>query len=123
MGRDLKAGEIKKMHDKWFCPTKVVKEKVKAPYDHQTDRVEIKKNFRDDEGNVITGPRNFLTNPLKKGKFGKQTTFSGVIPYLPDGYDAAKEIAKKEHEYHLSKVQDKPFNPRAKVKHVFNSNK
>jgi len=47
------------------------------PYEHMTDRREVVKNFKDEEGNVITAPRNFLTNPVKKGKVGKQTTFSG----------------------------------------------
>jgi hypothetical protein len=54
-------------HDKMFKPVKVVKEPIKALYEHKTDFAERKKNFRDENGEVTTGPRNFLTNPLKYG--------------------------------------------------------
>ena len=86
-----------------------MKEKVKAPFEHMNDRVELKKNYRDEEGNVILGPKNFLTNPPKEGKVGKNTTFSGVIKYMPEDYDAIKKLGQEEHKYHLSKLQDKPF--------------
>ena len=99
-----KNGHLKAGHDKEFKPAKVVKEPVKAAYAHETDRVEIQKNFKDDEGNVMVGPRNFLTNPPKNGKVGKNTSFGGIIEYIPDEYDHAKEIAKEERQYHLSKL-------------------
>ena len=91
-------------HDKNFVPAKVVKEKVVASYPHMQEEQHVKKNFRDEEGNVVTGPRNFLTNPPKIGKVGKRTTFAGVIPYMNEGYDVAKELARKEHAYHLTKI-------------------
>jgi hypothetical protein len=66
-------------HDKPFVPAKVVKEKVKAAYEHVSDAVEIKKNFRSDEGgDVIIGPKNFLTNPCEAGKYYRNTTFNGI---------------------------------------------
>ena len=65
-------------HDKPFVPAKVVKEKVKAAYEHASDAVEIKKNFRSDEGDVIIGPKNFLTNPCEAGKYYRNTTFNGI---------------------------------------------
>lgn len=99
-----KDGHLKAGHDKMFMPAKTVKEPVKASYAHETDRVEIKKNFKDEEGNVMTGPRNFTTIPPKKGAIGKGTSFGGTIPYIEDEYDAAKEIAKEERQYHLSKL-------------------
>lgn len=110
-------------HDKPFVPAKVVREKVKAAYEHQSDRMEIKKNFRSEEGEVLVGPKNFLTNPCESGKFYKNTTFNGIQKYEPDQYDAAHEIALKELEYHKSKLQDKPFSQRAKsqFKHLFNA--
>ena len=60
-------GHIKAGHDKAFCPAKVVKQPVKAAYDHKTDLDDKKKNFRNEDGEVVIGPRNFLTNPLKVG--------------------------------------------------------
>ena len=46
-----------------------------------TDRVNIVKNFKDEEGNVMVAPRNIVTNPIKNGKVGKQTSLGGIIPY------------------------------------------
>lgn len=73
-----------------------------------TDFVEIKINRKGPDG-VITEPRNFLTNPPKAGEVGKGTSFAGNLEHLPDPYDRKKEIAKKEREEHLKKVQEKPF--------------
>jgi NAD/NADP transhydrogenase beta subunit len=50
---------------------------MKAAYEHMTDRKEVKKNFRDEDGAVVIGPRNFFTNPPKKGEVGKGTSFAG----------------------------------------------
>jgi hypothetical protein len=66
--------------------------------------VEKKKNFKDEEGAVIVGPKNFLIMPMKKGKVGKMTTLGGVIPYMEDDYNTKKKLEAKEREYHLSKV-------------------
>ena len=96
-------------HEKNFCPAKVIKKNYKHPYDHMTDRREIVKNYRDEEGAVITGPRNFLTNPIKKGRVGKQTSLGGIIPFMGDDYEAGKKLAIKERLHHESKLQDKPF--------------
>ena len=75
-----------------------------------TDRVNIVKNFKDEEGNVMVAPRNIITNKIKVGKIGKQTSLGGIIPYMDgDEYDAGKKLANKEREYHMSKLQDKPF--------------
>ena len=38
-----------------------------AAYEHMSDLVVKKKNYKDAEGLVITAPRNFTTNPPKKG--------------------------------------------------------
>ena len=88
-----------------------------------TDRTTVIKNFKDEEGAVIIAPRNFLTNPTKKGRVGKNTTFGGQIPFMTgDDYCIAKEIATKEREYHQSKLQDKPFSQmsRRNYKGLFN---
>ena len=94
MGRVETDAYKKGGHDKNFVPAKVVKEPVKALFEHKTDFAERKKNFRDENGEVATGPRNFLTNPLKHGQVGKNTTFGGVIPWMKEDYDVSKELAK-----------------------------
>jgi hypothetical protein len=44
---------------------------VKALFEHMTDYKEVKKCRKGPDGAVITEPRNFLTNPPKKGLVGK----------------------------------------------------
>lgn len=51
-----------------------------------------KKSYKDEDGNVILGPRNFTTKPLKKGKTGNGTTFGGNIPHAPEDFFAKKKI-------------------------------
>ena len=46
--------------------------RVKSDFDHITDLNVVKKSHKDAEGRVIIEPRNFLTNPIKKGQTGKQ---------------------------------------------------
>lgn len=41
------------------------------------DRVDVKKDFRDADGAVITAPKNFYTTGPKVGKVGKRTYFNG----------------------------------------------
>lgn len=57
------------------------------------DYEHVVKNFRDaeDNGAVIIGPRNMLTNKAKLGRVGKNTSFSGMIPYMEDDYNRPKE--------------------------------
>ena len=75
------------------------------------DYAHIKKDFRDPENtrDVMIAPRNFLINPPKGGKVGKQTTFGGIIPYMESDYDRPKEMAKAERLYGETKMQEKPF--------------
>lgn len=79
-----------------------------------------KKMYRDEEGAVITEPRNFLTNPPKKGRNGEGTQFGDSVPYMEDDYNRPRQLAKKEREFHQSKLQDKPFSQRAKGTATFN---
>ena len=90
-----------------------------------TDRVNIVKNFKDEEGNVMVAPKNITTNPIKTGRVGKQTTLGGIIEYQANDYDAGKKLALKEREYHMSKLQDKPFSQQCRRLRngVFNSHK
>lgn len=63
----------KKIHDVAFKPAKTVADRpYRAPFEHMTDRVEIKKKIKDEDGHVITGPRNFYTNATKTGISGSK---------------------------------------------------
>jgi len=104
-------------HDFNFKPAKNPREKLyKQPYEYMPlKQNQGKKNFKDEEGRVITGPRNFTTIPMKRGKVGRLTYFGGQIPYKEDDvYGNKKKIIKQEIEYHRSKVQEKPFSQQAK---------
>lgn len=58
------------------------------------------KNYKDEEGNVITAPPNMKCQKIKVGKIGKNTTLGGIIPYIEDDYDIKKKLARKELAYH-----------------------
>jgi len=112
MRTNVKDGYLKGGHDREFRPSKHIHEKVKTlPYKYMPlmEGNPDHSKHRDAEGDVIIENRNFLTNPMKEGKVGKGTSFGGAIPYKEDLYGISWEIAKKEREYHDSKLQDKPF--------------
>jgi hypothetical protein len=91
-------------HDKDFKPAKDIQRKVKADFEHKTDYIEKKKCRKGEDGGVITEPRNFLTNPPKKGEVGKGTSFGPLREHLPDPFDHKRELLRKEREDHESKV-------------------
>lgn len=111
-------------HDMPFKPAKVVRDKpYKAPYEHMKDRVDIKKNYRDADGNVIVEDKNFYTSPAKKGRVGKQTFFTPHPAHLPDDYNYPKTLALKEMKEAKKLEQEKPFSQKAKQIGVFASDK
>ncbi len=69
-----------------------------------TDFKQVSKCKKGPDGAVIIEPRNFLTNPPKKGEVGKGTTFGGKIEHLPDPFNIKKELERKEREEHLKKL-------------------
>ena len=85
----------------------------------------VQKNHRDPENNneVIIAPRNFLINPPKKGRVGKNTSFAGVISYMESEFDIPKEIATKERIAGQELMQEKPFSQKVKQTQYFNSHK
>lgn len=88
-----KNGHIAAGHDNAFKPARDPGIKVeKPPYEYLPMEYNKKKNYRDEEGAVIVGPRNFTTIPLRKGRNGKLVTFSGPIPYKEDPYNNKKDI-------------------------------
>jgi len=86
-----------------------------AAYEYVCKETLPKKSYKDPETGVAIGPRNFLTNPMKKGvvdgkAFKRGPTFGGTIRYMESNYNIEKEILTKEMMNHQSKLQDKPFN-------------
>lgn len=53
----------------------------------------------------------------------KGATFGGMHKHMPDDYNYPKVLARKELDYHLSKLQDVNFKNRAKSTDLFNSHK
>lgn len=103
-------GHKKAGHDIPFKPAKTVKDKpYKAPYEHLTDRVEVKKNYKDADGHVVIEPKNFYTSPAKKGRVGKLTYFTPQPEHLPDDYNYPKTLALKEFKEAKKLEQEKPF--------------
>jgi hypothetical protein len=87
---------------------------------------EKKKNYRDEEGAVITAPRNFTTNNLKSGQVGPQTYFQGKMVYMEDDYNRKKALATEERKHHQGKileVSEKPFSQKVSLIGNFNSDK
>ena len=125
-----KNGHLDAGHDKAFCPSKLsygLSSKhsnfvgIKPPFEYIPEKTGTeKKNFKDEEGNVITAPPNMKVMPGKLGKVGKSVLLGEKIPYIEDPYDAKKVLARKELEIHHSLVQEKPFSQMAKAK-PFNS--
>lgn len=126
MTRQVSADGFKKCHDVPFKPAKTVPDKpYKASYEHKTDRVDVKKVYRDADGAVIKGPDNFYTTP---GKYDKDTkkrhpTFTPQPKHMPDDFDYAKKLARKEMEEGKKLEQEKPFSQVAKRQHLFQPNK
>lgn len=113
-------------NEKAFRPVKNMKYKY-SDYAHESDYVEIKKNFRnpdpESQKEVMIGPRNILTNPMKKGKAGKFTQLGEKIPYIEDDYNRAKELQRRKHLQDASKFQEKPFSQRVRRTETFNKPK
>lgn len=95
MRTSVKNGHIEAGHEVAFKPAKEPNKNLKkySAYDHKPEIVHKQKNFRDEEGVVMIAPRNFLTNPPKKGQVGKQTYFQPPFEHKADNYNAAKELA------------------------------
>lgn len=111
----------KPLHDIVHKPAKTVKERYyHAAYEHMTDRVEVKKDYRDADGGVITGPKNFYTMPPKKGMVGKRTFFNNLPGAIVDDFNWPRKVARKEMEELKKLEQEKPFSQRAKTWGGFN---
>ena len=133
MGRTTKKdGHLAAGHDKNFVMAKLVNginggasnsNGIKPSYPYMPLGPGPKKNFKDEEGAVKTGPRNITVIPGKLGKVGRYVLLGEKIPYIEDDYNAAKKLAKKDLEYHHSMVQEKPFSQKAKHTDFFNGHR
>lgn len=98
---------------------------MKAAYDHMTDLKEIKKNYRDEDGAVIIGPRNLYAAPLKKGIVGKGTTFHGQWEHMADPDDDEKKKRRSAIDKNLEIIakvhESKNFSQRCRTVGSFNS--
>lgn len=108
-----------------FKPAKMFRDDAdyKASYEHMSDRIEVIKSYRDEDGAVQLAPRNITTKPPKKGETGKGCYFSAFPEHLPCDYHNANKIAKAELADHQAKMQERPFSQRIKSQALFNSNK
>ena len=110
--KEDRQAQIAAGNEKPFKPQTSAKERIyRASYKHMTDFTEIQKNYRDEENprDVVIGPPNMRTNPMKRGKSGKQVFFGGKVPYMEDDYNRPKYFAAAEREYHQAMLQEKPF--------------
>ena len=127
MGRtEVKDGHIKAGHEKAFAPAKQIthaRKDMKAAYEYIEQGPIKKESYKDEDGEVKTASRNFLTNPMKKGKVGKNTTLGEIPEYMAEDYDLSKKLARQDRDYHESKIQEKPFSQRAGPLPLFNSHK
>lgn len=121
--REDRSRQIEVGNEKAFRPAKHVRQPTNAAFQHMKDYEQIEKNYRDaeDNGAVIIGPRNIQTNPPKRGRVGKSTTFSGMIPYTEDDFNRPKLLANEERLAGKSLEQDKPFSQKVKRTHMFNT--
>ena len=106
-------------HEVNFKPAKTIQRTVGADFPHLTDHKEVSKCRKGPDGGVITEPRNFLTNPPKKGMVGKGTSFAGKLEHLPEPFERKRELEKKELQEHHSKMQEKPFSQKVKGRETF----
>lgn len=92
--------QIEVGNEKAFRPTKHVRQSSNASYAHMKDFEYLQKNFRDPENNneVMIPPRNILTCPIKRGRVGKLTSFSGQFPYMMDDFNRPKIMAQAERD-------------------------
>lgn len=100
----------KPLHDVAYKPAKHVKERYyTAAFEHMNERVDVKKQIKDEDGHVITAPKNFYTWKPKKGIVGKRCFFNGQVEWIKDDFNWPKEMARKEMEEGKKLEQEKPF--------------
>ena len=69
-----------------------------APYKHESDRHDVKKVIKDEDGKVITQPRNFYSNPPKRGKTAKNSCFMPFPEFIADDFEWPRKLRRKEYD-------------------------
>jgi len=99
-------------HENDFRPADGTKsDPCKPIFKHMADFHEEVKNYKGENGKVVTKPKNITTNPGKAGH-GMQTVghlFSKTTPHMADPYDQMRVVLAKEREEHKKKLQEAPF--------------
>jgi len=86
-------------HDVKFKPAKhKIERYYTASYKHMNERVDVKKEYRDADGVVITSPKNFYTTGPKGGETGKLCYFETFPKHMPDDFNYPKKLARQEME-------------------------
>ena len=63
------------------------------PYEYLPESKSTQKVYRNKDREVITGPRNFVTSPSKKGRsYTPGVGFSETRTHMPDFYEAEREL-------------------------------
>eukprot|EP00357_Protocruzia_adherens_P037001 CAMPEP_0115026734 /NCGR_PEP_ID=MMETSP0216-20121206/34958_1 /TAXON_ID=223996 /ORGANISM="Protocruzia adherens, Strain Boccale" /LENGTH=279 /DNA_ID=CAMNT_0002401937 /DNA_START=28 /DNA_END=863 /DNA_ORIENTATION=+ len=86
-----------------------------SPYPHMGGDKTTKKMYKDPEGGVITGPKNFLTS-------GKGKSFWDYPEYLSDDYDNKRKLELAQKRREAEKFQEKPFKSMTITKGQFADN-
>lgn len=106
----LNADGMRKNHQVSWKPGGKLNEPYSLFPDEPTER-EKKSNKRGPDGEVLLGPRNFYTSPMKKGI---PSCTPGLLigqsnEHIPDPYNRKKELEFEEHKKHKSKMQSEAF--------------
>lgn len=90
-----------------------------------SDNIQVKRNFKDADGQVMIAPKNITNKPPKKGRVGEGCTFGGVAEHMPCDYNNARKVALAEYKIHKHKCLDggdrRPFSSRARSYAHFNT--
>lgn len=105
MRTNVKDGWKNAGHERDFKPARDTQEKIyKMSYPYIEERGKKTKCYKDPEGGVTIGNRNFYTSPVKKGQAGPHVYLGGKVDFKGDDFDALRKITTKERLYHQSKL-------------------
>ena len=102
--RDTQPSDKAVKHEKVFKPASAYDAKY-VSYEHKPELAHKKPEAKkDDDGKVLTGPKNFYTRPCKP-------TLGQMPPHMKEEYERLKKIKSEEWKKSKAKMQEKIFNP------------
>jgi hypothetical protein len=124
--RDWRKKEAQKIIGKAFYPSAAPKvpSGIGSHYGTFSGPIQYFNAIASKEKAGISG-KNFITNPPKKGSgYGYANVFLAKLPdYVNEPYDVARNIAKKESDYHKTKLNGRPeFKISGHVRGLFDTN-